>query len=81
MSLKTIETNDGLQNKNLLVNPMTLLTADLGPVDRYDEYLSRGKQVKESSSNPRNLFDDSNREDRNWLKIAKEFLKRSSANL
>jgi len=77
MSLKTIQTNDGLQNKNLHANSIDSLTADLGPIGRYEEYLSRGKKTKVSSSNPRNLFDDSNRQDRNWLKIAQEFLKGS----
>jgi hypothetical protein len=65
------------KNKESLVLSMDMLAGEPAPIDRYEEYLSRGIKSKNSSSDPRNLFDDSNREDRNWLKIAKKFLRKS----
>jgi hypothetical protein len=49
---------------------------NLGPKDRYEEYLTFGN--KSESSNSRNLFDDSKLKDRNWFKVTKEFLEKRS---
>jgi hypothetical protein len=76
MSLINIETDRERQNKNALVNSMSFSSMEQVPIDRYEEYLTLGNKSKNSSSDVRNLFDDSNKEDRNWLRIAKKFLMR-----
>ncbi len=44
------------------------------PRDKYDEYLLLGGEPRDSVSNARNLFDESNEEDRKWLKTARAYL-------
>ena len=53
------------------VNSSLFLSHSGEPIDRYSEYLSRDSRSSGKSRNPRNLFDDSNRVDRKWLKIAR----------
>jgi hypothetical protein len=50
-----------------------LLHAD-EPRDKYDVYLHSAKDPKDPFRNTRNLFDDSNIEDRKWFKEAKDYL-------
>lgn len=57
-------------------NNIPFLTNPGEPIDLYANYLSEGPQPADESSNPRNLFDDSNMIDRKWLKSARDYLKR-----
>lgn len=63
------------QLKGQTVHYVPFLTHPGEPVDAYSEYLSNGPQPADESSNPRNLFDDSNKIDRIWLKRAQNYLK------
>ncbi len=50
------------------------------PNDRYENYLAQTippKAKKDNFNNSLNFFDDSNREDRQWLKIARLSLGRN----
>jgi hypothetical protein len=44
------------------------------PRDRYDVYLHSGEEPRDPSNNARNIFDDSNIEDRKWFTAAKKYL-------
>lgn len=44
------------------------------PRDKYVEYLLLGDEPRDSTSNTRNLFHDSNKEDRKWLRLARKHL-------
>ena len=44
------------------------------PLDKYDEYLLLGEEPRDSVSNTRNLFHDTNKEDRKWLGLARKHL-------
>ena len=44
------------------------------PTDKYDKYLLLGDEPRDLTSNARNLFDDTNKEDRKWLGLAREHL-------
>lgn len=53
-----------------------LLHAD-EPRDKYYIYLHSGTEPRDLFSNARNMFDDSNIEDRKWFRIAKKYLSRN----
>lgn len=61
--------------KDQRANKVPFLTHLGEPTDTYSEYLSEGPQPADESRNPRNLFDDSNRIDRKWLKSARTYLR------
>ena len=63
-----------LENQRYTSMPFLSHPAEL--TDKYSEYLLEGPQPVVASSNPRNLFDDSNEEDRKWLKVALDNLSR-----
>jgi hypothetical protein len=44
------------------------------PRDRYDVYLNPGEEPRHRDNNARNIFDDSNIEDRKWFTAAKKYL-------
>lgn len=46
------------------------------PLDNYSEYVNQGNPSADGFKNTRNLFDDSNIEDRKWLNTAREFIKK-----
>ncbi len=77
MFLNNTRASSGRHKKNSLMNSMYFLAHGREPVDNYKEYLSYGVQPNDHFNNPRNLFDDSNSEDRKWLKITKAYLSRS----
>lgn len=66
-------TEDELKGKRTISVPFLIHPGE--PIDTYSEYLSEGPQPTDESSNSRNLFDDSNRIDRKWLKSARAYLK------
>ncbi len=43
-------------------------------VAKYKVYLALGAKPLSRSANPRNLFDDSNSEDKKWLELARRYL-------
>jgi hypothetical protein len=47
------------------------------PIDKYDIYLHSGTKPRDPTSNARNIFDDSNIEDRKWFGAAKKYLSRA----
>lgn len=61
--------------KDQSANNVPFLSHPGEPIDTYSEYLLAGPQPPDESSNPRNLFDDSNRIDNKWLKSARDYLK------
>lgn len=65
---------DGIRSKGRRANNVPFLTHPGEPVDLYAVYLSEGPQLAGNSSNPRNLFDDSNKKDGKWLKITRKHL-------
>jgi hypothetical protein len=69
-----IQNKDGLNNKQ--PNNLHFLSHLAEPVDKYAQYLSEGDQPVGGMDNPRNLFDDSNSEDKKWLKITRKYLNR-----
>ncbi len=44
--------------------------------EKYNEFLSTKGNPKDNASNPLNLFDESNIEDRAWVKLAKVYISR-----
>lgn len=69
-----IKAASALNNKQ--INTSHFLSHADEPIDRYSEYLSQGPQASDGRVNPRNLFDDSNKTDRKWLKNTREYLSR-----
>jgi hypothetical protein len=47
------------------------------PTDMYDIYLYSGEVPRDALSNARNIFDDSNIEDRKWFGAAKQYLSKA----
>jgi hypothetical protein len=48
---------------------------------KYKAFLANGAKPNDNFSNPRNLFDDSNKEDRKWLTIARRYLSKRALKL
>ncbi|MGI9027409.1 MAG: hypothetical protein ACR2FM_01005 [Candidatus Saccharimonadales bacterium] len=71
MSVKTDEILKRQQAKAL-----RLLSRPNGSTKRYSKYLSQGDQPTDKRNNARNFFDDSNSEDKKWLKVTMEYLSR-----
>ena len=46
-------------------------------IDGYNEYLAHGDEPEDNSRNPRNLFDEVNSNDTEWLNIARMHLNRN----
>lgn len=44
--------------------------------NRTEEYLVHADEPDDNLSNPLNLFDDSNRKDKMWMRIARKYLSR-----
>lgn len=53
---------------------LELLSYVEDPTDIYDIYLHSGAVPRDALSNERNIFADSNIEDRKWFEAAKQFL-------
>lgn len=77
MTLNNTGTNSGREDEDLLDSSLSFSADASSPTDHYEEYLAEDNESKQRDSDTRNFFDDSNREDRNCLKIAKDFLRRS----
>lgn len=77
MTISNAGTDSGREDEDRLDSSLSFSADATSPTDHYEEYLAEDSESKNRDSDPRNFFDDSNREDRNWLKIAKDFLKRS----
>lgn len=58
----------------LAAKVIPFLTHPDEPENKYAEYLSQGPQSSDDT-NSRNLFADSNREDRQWFKLVRKHLR------
>ncbi len=76
MSLKFSRTKERNFMTKSLVKYLYILTQGDRGKDKYREYLLQGKLPKNSFVNSRNLFDDSNKKDIEWLTIARVHLTR-----
>ncbi len=59
---------------NERINISRFLSRTNEPIERYSEYLSQNNRPSEQFNNPRNFFEDSNKEDRKLFNIAKNHL-------
>lgn len=57
-------------------HPVTPLMRKIDPLERHENNISARPGQESGRSNPDNLFDDLNSEDRKWLKVAREHLKK-----
>ncbi len=71
------EQKSGLQSDSLKMDDIQHPPSkSLVSVATYKTYLARGPKPPSRSTNPQNLFDDSNSEDKKWLQLAiKHFAK------
>jgi hypothetical protein len=54
------------------------LTHNTEQTDQFKDYNSQPDKSDDNTSNYRNLFDDTNSENKKWLKIARNYLKRNN---
>jgi hypothetical protein len=64
-------------HKNITIHSIQFLEYEYEPTDKYEDYLAHGARPKNHATNKRNLFDDSNSEDRKILKSVRMYLARS----
>lgn len=76
MSLRDMGAQLGHQNKDTLIGAIRFLAHEREPIEKYEDRLTDDTQLKNDSTNEKNLFDDSNSKDRMWLKTAKMYLSR-----
>jgi len=61
---------------NRSIGPSYFLTHDTKQVDQFKGYNSQPDKSDGSTSSYRNLFDDTDNENKKWLKIAKGYLRK-----